>query len=369
MLRSHRRHWQVTGAVDPRDAALLLAAQNYDAVVTDVAMGPVDGAALLRRIRDETPGCARIVLSDDTERAAALRAAGVAHEVLIKPAGPDELRRTLASALDLQRRLARARLPGALGGLCEVPGPGPAIAALNAALDDPDATVAGVSGVVGADPALAARVLGLVNSPLFGLPRPVADPGTAVAYLGTGHLRAVVALDLLDTLSGRDDLVGLAAALREHAAAVLGAVRRLLGARPCPPELFIAALLHDVGILAIAALLPDTGRRLAALGTDGWGAAAEMELMGATHADIGAFLASRWGLPHPVVGLIARHTDDDVDPGGDADGVLRRADRLCAASDPAPAATTAGAVDHFALAEIADVAEAWLRGQGPGGQR
>jgi HD-like signal output (HDOD) protein len=71
----------------------------------------------------------------------------------------------------------------------------------------------------------------------------------------------------------------------------------------------VAALLHDVGSLVLAGTMPDAfcdARTLAAeRGCKVF--EAEEELLGTSHAEIGAYLLGLWGLPNLAVEAIAHH--------------------------------------------------------------
>jgi HD-like signal output (HDOD) protein len=72
---------------------------------------------------------------------------------------------------------------------------------------------------------------------------------------------------------------------------------------------FTGGLLHDIGQLILAANLPAAYREIRALARsrripiyD-----AEKQVLKATHADIGAYLLSIWGLPIPLVETVGLH--------------------------------------------------------------
>jgi HD-like signal output (HDOD) protein len=72
---------------------------------------------------------------------------------------------------------------------------------------------------------------------------------------------------------------------------------------------FTAGLLHDIGALVLLyAAPPDYVRsleRAKQLGGDS--AAAEREIFGVTHAEVGAYLLGLWGIPFPIVEAVAFH--------------------------------------------------------------
>jgi HD-like signal output (HDOD) protein len=71
----------------------------------------------------------------------------------------------------------------------------------------------------------------------------------------------------------------------------------------------MAALVHDVGKLVLATRSPRHFARALAEATREQVPlfAAEKQLMGVSHAEVGAYLLGIWGLPSPVVEAVAQH--------------------------------------------------------------
>ena len=80
-----------------------------------------------------------------------------------------------------------------------------------------------------------------------------------------------------------------------------------------------AALLHDAGRLALLSRLPVPYAEVLRRSLQGGRPLGEVEIevLGATHARIGAYLLGLWGLPRTLVDAVARHHDADAldDPG------------------------------------------------------
>ena len=174
---------------------------------------------------------------------------------------------------------------------------------------DESATPHEVSQIVEADPALAARVLRLVNSSAYGLRLPCRSIGHAVALLGLkklGELAAASAVvDLFDDpLDSAGDIV-----LR-HGAAV-GAIARHLApsVNLSSEEMFIAGLLHDIGKLMMlqseedgyADLLAERGGQFDAMH------AQEQTAYGFDHAVLGGYVLRQWRIPEPLPRVVAWH--------------------------------------------------------------
>ena len=102
-------------------------------------------------------------------------------------------------------------------------------------------------------------------------------------------------------------------ALETHSARVARLAAELLPDRSDAEDAFTAGMLHDLGKLLLASHRPDelalvlaaareSGRPLHAL---------EYERTGVSHAEIGAYLLTLWGLPHPIVHAVAHHHAPD----------------------------------------------------------
>src|SRR5262249_53086902 len=80
----------------------------------------------------------------------------------------------------------------------------------------------------------------------------------------------------------------------------------------------LAGLLHDIGKLILAAHVPEAYRdvlaRAAQEGQPLW--QVERAALGATHADVGAYVLGLWGIPDPVVEAVAWHHRPSDCPAG-----------------------------------------------------
>ena len=173
--------------------------------------------------------------------------------------------------------------------------------------DEPD--IRRLRAEIESDPALAGRLMRVANSAAF---RPVHPYGTlddVVMRLGTKTVGEIVgAVAMVDLF---DDATGLGAQVRDHCAAV-AAVARTLGAewrRGGVPQLFLSALMHDVGKL----LLLQTGEMEyemmdpAAFEEADVLHVHERRTSGFDHAVLGAHVLERWHFPREVARVVAWH--------------------------------------------------------------
>lgn len=310
MLRSQRHEWDMTFAGGGEAALEQLASGSFDVVVTDMRMPGIDGAALLAEMRQRHPGVVRIILSGHTEMSAALRSVPVAHQFLSKPCDPEALMAAVRRACALEERLQDPKLRRLVGEVTVLPSPPSVLVALNELLMGPDTSVDAVADVVGQDPAMSAKLLQLVNSAFFGLAQPLTVVREAVAYLGINLVRSLaVAAQAFQSFEAElPEQVFSVDALHRHSLAVAHLTQDLV-APAHRNDAFAAGLLHDVGLLVLASAMPDRFTEVCARVEATGQPMAEVEagLIGATHADIGAYLLSLWGLPYPIVEAVAYH--------------------------------------------------------------
>ena len=176
--------------------------------------------------------------------------------------------------------------------------------------------------VVSGDPVLTMKILRLVNSAYFGLASRVTSVHQALVTLGLNTLKhTALSLAMLGVLP-RENEAGLDIdALWLHSLAVGLAARRLARAKGVSKseaeDYFVAGLLHDVGKLVYARYEPKLfARALETAALDQVDlTVSEQAALGATHAEVGALLARRWGLPEALGGALAgHHAPDDETP-------------------------------------------------------
>lgn len=165
--------------------------------------------------------------------------------------------------------------------------------------------IADVARAIGSDPALAARVVALVNSPLFALKREVTTVSHALVLLGANAVRTValsfaVVGDLRDhERPGFDHRSFWSRAI--FAAIAAQHLARLEGQRH-PEDAFLSGLLQDLGALALQQAVPEQYQPLA--GQAGFDhdrlVALEKQSFGCDHAEIGRWLATQWRLPDTI---------------------------------------------------------------------
>ena len=192
MLRPKRRQWQMRFASGGQDALAVLTEEPFDVLITDMRMPGMDGPTLLAEVARQYPHIIRIVLSGHSSKKTAVRSVGLAHQYLTKPCDREALERAIARALELRETLRDQSLAQLLTQVESLPSLPSLYAELIAEVQGEGMTVKKVGDIVGRDPAMTAKVLQLVNSAFFGMPRHISSPSQAVALLGADTIKALV---------------------------------------------------------------------------------------------------------------------------------------------------------------------------------
>jgi HD-like signal output (HDOD) protein len=296
------------------EALGLLERESFDAVVSDLRMPEMDGAALLAAVMDRYPHMTRIVLSGEMDRDLTFRTVHCAHQFLSKPCDADTLKRTLARASSLRKLLNDRRLKSLLPRLESLPSLPALYTEILAEIQAPNSSFRKVGDLVARDLGMTAKILQLVNSAFFGLARRVASPQDAVSLLGYDTVRALVLSAKIFSQVNLQRIPGFwLDALWQHSfstslfARAIGVGEKL--PRKAQDEAFTAGILHDLGKLILAQNFPDDYTEAIAQSDRHnrplW--EVEIERFGASHAELGAYLLGLWGIGEDVVAAVAQH--------------------------------------------------------------
>jgi HD-like signal output (HDOD) protein len=312
MLRGMRHEWQMTFMDDPAAAVQRLGSERFDAVVVDMRMPKMDGATFLALAKESSPGTARIVLSGEAERGAALRAVGLAHQLLAKPCDPEALRTTVSRACQLRRLLRDVGLADVVGRLGRLPSQPALYQSITEEMRREEVSLKRVADIVGRDIAMSAKVLQLVNSAFFGLGRRVSSIYQAVSYLGVDVIRALVTSHAVFAALDANDRE-LFQQTWDHSVVAARLAKRVVEAQTddatVSSDAMQAGLLHDIGSLVLCASFKNEYRTI--LSSAGHSHATmvqrELEAFQCDHGPMGAYLMGLWGFSDRIVEAIAYH--------------------------------------------------------------
>lgn len=178
-------------------------------------------------------------------------------------------------------------------------------------IDSEEVTQNQVVDILSEDPGLVTQLLGLANSPFYGLSGKVLSIQTACVILGLHSIRnTLFGLGAMLAFPVDQGRVYDRKALWQHAHNVAG-IARFLASRLGIEEgsAFTAGLLHDIGKLVFDDCCHDRLQEVFQYEQDNdcYGFEAEREVFGFDHAMLGAKLAEHWKLPAVVVSAIGEH--------------------------------------------------------------
>ncbi|TVR65929.1 MAG: HDOD domain-containing protein, partial [Candidatus Competibacteraceae bacterium] len=177
--------------------------------------------------------------------------------------------------------------------------------------NDPEVHLNDVAKVIAIDPALVTKLFRAANSPLYGRRRQATNLRQVLNLLGLrGSLSLALSFSLVAT-AREARVIPLDIEQFWRRSLLTATACRILGERLALKnleELFLAGLLHGIGILALAIMMPDRYGVLLTDATDRQSgmsnaldcerlAKLEQERLEVDHPQVGAWLLRRWGLP------------------------------------------------------------------------
>lgn len=306
--------WQVHVAATGLAALAALEHAAFDAVVVDAAVPEVDARQLLLLAAERHPQSEIFLCADVSPQSSEAPPVGERWQLLAKPVSGPLLARALKRAFSFRAWLPSQAARELLHSVNILPSPPATYLKVLRALESPDASLETVGQIISQDPAMTAKLLQLANSAAFGLQQQISDPTTAVMYLGLETTKALILLahtfSYFEKLHPADfslEVLWNHSLMTAHAARQLAREENLRGEAVAP--YYTGGLLHDLGKLIYAANLPvkfGLALRMAREYQQPlW--QIEKNLLGASHAEIGAALLAIWGLPSDIVESVAFH--------------------------------------------------------------
>jgi putative nucleotidyltransferase with HDIG domain len=171
------------------------------------------------------------------------------------------------------------------------------------------------------DPQISARIIGLANSPLFGITKKISSVFDASLVLGITRIKSVsVGIAVMSTLNRHATGSLNVQNLWLHSLGIAQSMCALAHAmpvkmRPLEDEIFLAGLLHDIGFMVLNYIDPQRSDLLhakLAAAPDTPIQEVEMDVIEMGHGELGAELAKHWDLPNNIVAVLHYHHHPDA---------------------------------------------------------
>ena len=179
-------------------------------------------------------------------------------------------------------------------------------------MERPDFSFKDLAKIINYDPSLVVRILKIVNSPLYGFEEKVVDVEHALNVMGIEQLsQLILATSVMkDFKDFPKRLVDMKSFWRHSiACAVTGRHLAKHHGVPNPESFYLLGMLHDIGSLVLYSKLPEMSKEILVRckGDKENLFDVELELLGMSHARVGAYVLREWGLPRSVYEPVAFH--------------------------------------------------------------
>lgn len=178
---------------------------------------------------------------------------------------------------------------------------------LLARLEDPNVDLREIAELVSRDPVLVAKMLRMANSSYYGVSGTIGNADDAIKLLGLNQVQVIVIT--CSVASAFSPIKGFSLTDFWRKSFLVALIARALAARAGLNSglAFTAGLMHAIGQLLIHSGFPQAGAELEVVADEGDFSArraAEEEVLGTDHCQIGAELARRWNFPTAITEAI-----------------------------------------------------------------
>ncbi len=313
MLRGMRNEWEMEFVASGHDAMEVLAGRQFDVIITDMRMPGMDGCQLLNHVKDLHPRVVRIVLSGQSDKEMVLKSVGPAHQFLSKPCDAETLRATVVRVCSMRTLLEDEALIKVVSGMESLPSLPQLYTEVVSEVNSADGSLNRIGEIISKDSGMCAKILQLVNSAFFGLPRQVTSSIKAVQFLGLDTVKALILSAKVFSTSSHSDFAHYSVdELWRHSLGTglcAKAIAKMENwGQEVIEEVFTAGLLHDVGKLILVDKFPAKCLEVVKRINDETHLyEAELDIFGTTHAQVGAYLLGIWGLSGEIIKAVAWH--------------------------------------------------------------
>jgi DNA-binding NarL/FixJ family response regulator len=186
------QQWTIKSMATGAAALDELKSKSYDGLVVSLNLPDLEAAQLLNKVRSRYPKTVRFVVAAEKDRARLVKKVLGAHQFLVRPFNAEGLRSTIERALASDLWVDNDNLHKLVARMRSLPTVPALYLEIVAALKSPDTTTQEVGEMIAKDMAMTTKLLQVINSAYFGLPRTVTSPSEAVGLLGFETVKSMV---------------------------------------------------------------------------------------------------------------------------------------------------------------------------------
>jgi len=306
--------WELLFANNAQEALDIMAESPVDAIVSDFNMPGMDGAHLLAEVVKKYPETVRYIFSGYQTTEGVYDLVNSAHQFLMKPDDLRQIRNAITRAFALREILPNDQVIQVATNIKTLPSLPDLYLQLVDELEKEEPSVKRLGKIIEHDPAMTAKLLQLVNSAFFGLHERVNSAAQAATLLGMETIKSLFLLAHIFSQYDNAHIPGFSfKELWRHSAEVAILSKDIAEHeeydRDHQEACFVSGLLHDIGKLILAINLSDDYAQIIELAKSKKipMIEAEKEVLGATHAEVGAYLFGLWGFSDAIIQACAYH--------------------------------------------------------------
>ena len=188
-------------------------------------------------------------------------------------------------------------------------------------LDQPNVNIEQVADLMLSDQVMTARLLKMLNSPVYKPTHEITSLKLALVYLGLRHIREVALTTSFISAFEKDTAAFEISTFWEHAFGT-GMVSKIIAGKIGYPDLekaYISGIIHNLGIVFLSTYLGEEFQEVLASIKDKPISlrSAEIQRFGTSHCEIGLCMARKWNFPEAYCEVIGYHHSPDnatIDP-------------------------------------------------------
>jgi len=306
--------WEIEIVISGEEALNLMSGSSFDVLVSDISLQGMDGVELLGAVSERYPKIVRIIHAKPSNPETVLKSTMSVHQFLEKPCCAEVMKNTIERTCKLRDLLKNETLQKIVAGTKNLPSLPDLYNSIILEMQSPEPSLKKVGHIISQDVSMSAKILQLVNSAFFALPRKITDPQQASVFVGIESLKALVlSIHVFSSFTEDAELCEFSLTnMWKHCLITGGLARDIARAEKASgkvvEEAMIAGMLHDIGKLIMLKVPRQYKKAMKLIETTGCDSAeAEYSTMKTSHSELGAYLLGLWGLPGTIVESVAYH--------------------------------------------------------------
>lgn len=305
--------WNVVGAPTYTAALEAVQKQHFNVVVANIELPEYGGAELLSRIRTIHPDALRFIAANESLKEKVMGDVVSGNQFISIPYDRNRIKTSIGRSLATDYGMSSGvrELVGRIRTFPTIPSL--YLEVVNA-LQSSSVTTAEIGALIAKDMAMTTKLVQVLNSAYFGLPRTITDPTEAVGILGFDTTKSLImTVKLLSQYDKVKPVYFSIDNIWKHSTAVARGAKVIslleTGSTDFSATAYTAGLMHDLGKVILAANFDTQYHAAHDLARKQnlplW--TVEKDIFGATHGEIGAYMQATWGMPEEVVRAAAMH--------------------------------------------------------------